>query len=219
MSDSITDDPQEIIRRANIVYFRSQVYETTNWMGVRTAKCPMDLWIYQEMMSQLKTDLLIETGTLLGGSALFFANMFDMMGRGKVISVDIEEHPQRPVHPRIEYLHGSSVSQPVLDQVSNAASSASSVLVVLDSDHKAEYKLRELNAYCSFVTPGSYIVAEDSGFDYYPTWPEFGPGPATAINQFLTVNESFEMIREWERHMITFSPGGYLRRKDDAVQD
>jgi cephalosporin hydroxylase len=115
----------EILRLANIIYFRSQVFDRTEWMGYRAAKCPMDMWIYQELMHKLGTDLLIETGTLLGGSALFFAHMFDLMGRGKVISVDIEIRDNLPQHPRIEYVEGSSVatglrSQGVVQTCGNA---------------------------------------------------------------------------------------------------
>ncbi len=74
-TDNISDaDADEILRLANIIYFQSKAYERTNWMGVPAAKCPMDMWIYQELMFALKTDLLIETGTLSGGSALFFVS-------------------------------------------------------------------------------------------------------------------------------------------------
>ena len=100
-------DAQEIIRLANIIYFRQQAYEKTHWMGAPAAKCPMDMWMYQELIHAMKTDLLIETGTLFGGSALFFAHLFDVIGHGKVISIDIDLKDRLPQHPRIEYLQGS----------------------------------------------------------------------------------------------------------------
>lgn len=206
------EDAREIMRLANIIYFRSEVYERTQWMGVKTAKCPMDMWVYQEMMHLLKTDLLIETGTLAGGSALFFAHMFDALGRGQVISVDIEKRDDLPQHPRIRYLYGSSVEQRILDEMGEAAEQASSVMVILDSDHKAEYKYRELQAYSPFVTPGSYIIAEDSSFDYYPAWPEYGPGPAAAADRFVNETEGYEFDRTPEKHMLTFSPRAFIRR-------
>ncbi len=205
--------PAEIMRIANILYFRSQVFEHTEWMGHKAVKCPMDMWIYQELLHKLETDLLIETGTLLGGSALFFAQMFELMGRGKVISIDIELRNGLPQHPRIEYIEGSSVATEVLDQVAAASEIANSVMVLLDSDHKAPYKHEEMSVYSKFVTPGSYMIAEDTCFDAYPAFPEYGPGPAAAVQKFMTDNSDFEIDRSLERHLITFVPGGFLRRK------
>ncbi len=205
--------PAEILRLANVLYFRSQVFEHTEWMGYKAAKCPMDMWVYQEMMHKLQTDLLIETGTLLGGSALFFAQMFELMGRGKVISIDIELNDQLPQHPRIEYIKGSSISSDVLDKVRAEAEQASSVMVLLDADHKATYKHEEMRCYADFVTSGSYLIAEDTCFDAYPAFPEYGPGPAAAVQKFMTGNSDFEVDRSLERHLITFVPGGFLKRK------
>lgn len=204
---------QEILRNANIIYFRSQVYEHTYWMGHKCAKCPMDMWVYQEMMHKLDTDLLIETGTLMGGSALFFAHMFDNMGKGKIMSIDINLQPNLPQHPRIDYLQGSSIDEQILAKVEAAVSEAKSVIVLLDADHKAPYKLKEMQAYAQFVTPGSYMIAEDTCFDAYPAFPEYGPGPAQAVKEFMSDNTDFELDRNWERHMISFAPGGFLRKK------
>jgi cephalosporin hydroxylase len=207
-----TSDAQEILRLANIIYFRQKAYEKTHWMGVPAAKCPMDMWMYQELIHALKTDLLIETGTLFGGSALFFAHLFDIIGHGKVLSVDIELQSTLPQHPRIEYLKGSSVDKDVLTQIEKHASSAESVTVILDSDHQADYKLKELEAYSKFVTKGNYIIAEDSCFDYYPAWPEYGPGPTQAIQAFMESNGDFKVDRNPELHLITFAPMAFLKR-------
>lgn len=203
----------ELTRRANVVYFRSGVFEHTEWMGVKAAKCPMDMWVLQELMVRLETDLVIETGTWLGGSALYFAHILDLVGHGQVVTVDIQTQPNLPQHPRIEYMVGSSVDPGILERIGQRAEKARSVLVILDSDHKAGYKLEELNAYAPFVTPGSYLVAEDSCFDFFPAWPEFGPGPAHAVREFLRKDDRFEVDRRQERHMITFSPAAFLKRR------
>jgi len=207
-----SSDAHEILRLANIIYFRQQAYEKTHWMGVPAAKCPMDMWVYQELIHALETDLLVETGTLFGGSALFFAHIFDVLGRGKVLSVDIEMQANLPQHPRIEYIQGSSVSEAVLQRVTEHVSAAKSVTVILDSDHKAEYKLKELSAYAQFVTKENYIIAEDSCFDYYPAWPEYGPGPAHAVQAFVDKNSQFKVDRNPELHLITFAPMAFLKR-------
>ena len=70
-----------------------------------------------------------------------------------------------------------------------------------------------MDLYSEFVTAGSYIIAEDSTFDFFPAWPEFGPGPAAAIKEFVKDNDQFEIDRSREKHMITFSPIAFLRRK------
>lgn len=205
-------DAQEILRLANIIYFRQQPYEKTRWMGAPAAKCPMDMWMYQELIHGMGTDLLIETGTLFGGSALFFAHMFDIIGHGKVLSIDIELQKDLPQHPRIEYLQGSSVDEGILAEVEKQAAAAESVTVILDSDHTASYKFKELNAYSKFVSKGNYIIAEDSCFDYYPAWPEYGPGPTKAVEAFIEANNDFKVDRNPELHLITFAPMAFLRR-------
>ena len=203
----------ELTRLANQVYFRAGVFNRTYWMGHKAAKCPMDMWIYQELMFALKTDLVIETGTWMGGSALYFAHLLDMMGRGQVITVDIQPQPGRPKHDRIDYLEGSSTDDRIVERIGNKAAEFESVLVILDADHHADFKLEEMKRYAPMVTPESYLIAEDSCFDHFPTWPEFGPGPARAVNDFLQINQDFEVDRRQERHMITFCPRAYLKRK------
>ncbi|MBX2846957.1 MAG: cephalosporin hydroxylase family protein [Acidiferrobacterales bacterium] len=206
-------DAQEIFRLANIIYFRQKVYEKTTWMGRPAAKCPMDMWMYQELIFALKTDLLIETGTLFGGSALFFAQLFDLIGHGKVLSVDIKLRENLVQHPRIEYVEGSSIDDDVLAKINEQVKGHKSVTVLLDSDHKADYKLKELNAYADFVTEENYLIAEDTCFDYYPAWPEYGPGPAHAVKEFLEKDDRFELDRKPEHHMITFAPMAFLKKK------
>ncbi len=212
-TDNLSDeDSQEIFRLANILYFKKQAFEKTHWMGVPAAKCPMDMWMYQELITALRSDLIIETGTLHGGSALYFANLFDVMGHGKVVSIDINTPPSLPAHPRIEYIQGSSIAPEVLKRVAEYVVSSRSVTVILDSDHTAAYKLKELEAYSQFVTRGNYIVAEDSCFDHYPAWPEYGPGPAAAVEAFIGSNRNFKIDRFPELHMITFAPKAFLKR-------
>ena len=213
-TDNISNaDAQEILRLANVLYFRSGVFERTYWMGAPAAKCPMDMWMYQELVFALKTDCLIETGTLFGGSALFFAHLFDVLGYGKVISIDIDLQARLPQHPRIEYIQGSSIDEGVLSSVAGFADDAKSVTVILDSDHTASYKLKEMRAYADFVTKGNFLIAEDTCFDYYPAWPEYGPGPAKAVEEFIKENKDFVIDRKPEHHLISFAPIAFLKKR------
>jgi cephalosporin hydroxylase len=202
----------EIMRLANILYFRTKVWDNTYWMGVKTAKCPMDMWMYQEWMAASRPDVIIETGTFVGGSALFFAQVMDMLGHGKVITVDIEKFHTLPEHPRIEYLVGPSTDPATVERVRQGVGDARNVMVILDSDHHAPYKLEEMRVYGAFVSRGNYMIVEDSCFDEYPAWPEFGPGPAAAIRQYLAENDDFRIDRSMEKHIISFAPKGFLKK-------
>ncbi|HZQ97896.1 MAG TPA: CmcI family methyltransferase, partial [Chloroflexota bacterium] len=81
---------------------RGGTWRDTYWHGVRVRKCPLDLWVYQELLHELRPDLIVETGTAYGGSALYLAHMCDLLGQGEVVTVDAAQHPDRPKHGRIE---------------------------------------------------------------------------------------------------------------------
>src|SRR3954447_25757877 len=88
--------------------FQGQI-GATRWLGTTVNKVPTDLWIYQELLHEVKPRVIVETGTAQGGSALYLANLCDLLGDGRVISVDILTNPDRPTHPRVPHVAGSSV--------------------------------------------------------------------------------------------------------------
>jgi cephalosporin hydroxylase len=185
---------------------------TLSWFGHQTLKCPLDLWIYQELLVRTRPDLVVETGTWRGGSALYLAMMLDGIGHGRVITIDVEPRPGRPVHPRIEYVVASSTAPSTLSYVGGAAS-GKRVMVILDSDHRAAHVYDELVAYAPMVTAGCYLVVEDTSINGHPVLPGFGPGPMEALERFLAENDAFEIDRRCERFLMTLNPKGYLRRK------
>src|ERR1700682_652378 len=95
----------------------SRTWKNTYWLGVPVQKCPLDLWIYQEILWKVRPDVIIETGTYDGGSAYFLADMCDMLGKGRVVTIDIEPRPGRPQHPRLQYVLGSSTAPDVVASV------------------------------------------------------------------------------------------------------
>jgi cephalosporin hydroxylase len=190
-------------------YGESHVVMGTFWMGRHVYKCPTDLWIYQELLHYTKPDLIVETGTHSGGSALFLASMCDLMDRGRVITIDVLPQDDRPVHPRIEYITGSSLSPAVLEQVRVEAADAERVMVILDSDHSRDHVLAELREYAPLVSEGCYVIVEDTMAGVLPG---HGPGPDEAIQEFLAENDLFAVDPVCEKFLMTFQPGGYLKR-------
>lgn len=179
-----------------------------HWLGVPVVKYPQDLTVYQEILFENKPDLLIETGTDWGGSALFFASIFDLLGKGEVISIDKFPREKLPQHPRITYLKGGSTSTEVLEEVSRRAKGLS-VMVSLDSNHHRSHVKRELSRYAPMVTAGQYLVVEDTNY------PEVGgkDGPNEAVDWFLPKHRDFEVVPLEDKWIYSCNPRGWLRRK------
>jgi cephalosporin hydroxylase len=192
-----------------------QTWGNTKWFGTDTLKCPFDLWTYQEILHEVQPDLIIETGTWGGGSALFLASICDLIDRGRIVTIDIEEKP-RPKHPRITYVLGSSTSPEIVQRVRSMIGAGERVLVILDSDHSRDHVLRELEMYSDLVSPGSYLIVEDSNVNGHPVSPLHGPGPMEALHDFLIKEHRFEIDRTREKFLMTFNPNGYLRKIGDA---
>ena len=208
-------------RRRTIDAFHRLYYDAhettwtqTRWLGTSALKCPFDLWAYQEILFETRPDLVVETGTHAGGSAFYLASILDLLRHGHVVTIDVEAQEGRPSHPRITYLQGSSTSDAVLDEVTAMARGAGRVMVLLDSDHARDHVLRELELYGPLVTPGCYLVVEDTNVNGHPVVPGFGPGPMEALTVFLATTDEFEVDRSREKLLLTFNPSGYLRRRE-----
>jgi cephalosporin hydroxylase len=195
------------------LYYDTAVWKDTYWLGVRTQKCPLDLWIYQEILQETRPDLIVETGTAHGGSALYLASVCDLLGRGEVVTVDIHPIEDRPAHDRITYLTGSSTSGEIVGELERLVTDSEQVLVILDSDHSRDHVLDELRIYSRFVTPGSYLIVEDTNVNGHPAMPEHGPGPMEALEAFLPETTEFQVDVAREKFFMTFNPRGFLRRR------
>lgn len=194
------------------LFYDTEAWKSIRWMGVGIEKCPFDLWMYQEILHETQPDLVVECGTRHGGSALFLANMCDLLKAGRVVTIDVQAPAAPPRHPRIEYVKGSSTDPAVVAKVRAAAERLKTVLVVLDSDHSKAHVLAEMRAYAPIVTKGSYLIVEDGNVNGHPVLAAHGPGPQEALREFLSECKDFEQDRSRERLYMTFNPGGYLRR-------
>ena len=199
------------VARAHDVLYESDAWTEASWLGAQALKNPLDLWVYQEIMWETEPELIVETGTYRGGSALYLASLCDLLARGEVISIDVE--PRRddyPEHPRITYLAGRSSTDPgVVEEVRERAGGRP-ILVILDSDHSQRHVEAELAAYTPLVPVGSYVIVEDSNIGQIRK--DLAPGPLEAIETFLAGTDEFEIDRDREKFLITFNPSGYLRR-------
>jgi cephalosporin hydroxylase len=179
---------------------------------VPVAKCPLDLWVYQEIVHEVRPGLIVETGTAHGGSALYLATLCDLLGAGRVVSVDAVERAGLPRHPRVTYLVGSSTDAAVFERVRGHVRAGEAVMVVLDSDHRREHVLAELRLYGALVTPGSYLVVEDTNVHGHPVFRSHGPGPWEAAAEYLAGGAPFRVDESREKFYMTFNPRGYLKR-------
>ena len=195
----------------HLLSFQSGAVQQTYWLGVPLQKSPLDCWIYQEIIAELRPDVIVETGTDLGGSAVFFASICDLIGHGNVVSIDVRPAP-KIAHDRIRFIQGDSTSDDVLAKVRTATRQSTRTMVVLDSDHSKAHVRRELDRYGEFVTVGSYLVVEDTNVNGHPVMPEHGPGPFEATSQLLARHSEFAVDTTMEKYGLTFNPGGFLKR-------
>jgi cephalosporin hydroxylase len=199
------------VARAHDVFYESDAWTKASWLGTQALKNPLDLWVYQELIAETRPELIVETGTWRGGSALYLASICDLLGEGEIVSIDVapmrDDYPQ---HPRITYLAGRSSTDPEVLAAVRERAAGRRILVILDSDHSQAHVEAELAAYAPLVPVGCYVVVEDSNIGQIRE--DLMPGPLQAIETFVGTTDEFEIDREREKFLITFNPGGYLRR-------
>jgi cephalosporin hydroxylase len=210
---------RRVIYAFHNLYYNAEdrTFQSTQWLGIRALKLPLDLWIYQEIIYEVKPDLIIETGTAHGGGALFLASMCDLLGHGRVVTIDIVNREGMPDHPRITYLVGSSTSPEIVGKVNGVTHPGDRVMVILDSDHRKDHVLLELELYSDLVSPGSYLIVEDTNVNGHPVFASHGPGPMEAVEEYLHRDRRFVVDHSREKFLFTFNPGGYLRKGDEQT--
>ena len=212
------------------------------WLGRPIIQYPQDMVAMQELIWQVRPDLIIETGIAHGGSLVLSASMLAMLdmcdaiqsgiqmdprrSNRKVLGIDIDirKHNRRAIeeHPmshRISMLQGSSIAPEIVTEVAEFADGYERVLVCLDSNHTHDHVLAELNAYAPLVSVGSYCVVFDTIVEHLPgsLYPDrpWGPrdNPRTATHEFLRFNENFEINDDIDaKLLISVAPQGFLRR-------
>ena len=159
----------------NIESNKVQYTYNFTWMGIPIIQFPQDMIAMQEIIWDLKPDLIIETGIAHGGSIIFYASILELIGKGEMLGIDIDIRAhnlvrinEHPMSKRIKMIQGSSIDVDIVNEVAKIAKDKSVVLVCLDSNHTHEHVLAELNLYQQFVTKGSYIVVFDTIIEDMP---------------------------------------------------
>ena len=184
----------------------------TTYKGVAVLQNPFDMWIKQEIIHLTKPDVIIETGSACGGSAYMYTDMFPKL---KVISIDHQQENKLQVSPpRVTFLKGYSTDKKIYRIVEKEVRNKR-VIVILDSDHHYKNVLAEMNLYSPLVTPGCYMVVEDTCLDSEPlNHPDYvNDGPMKAVNEFFTKNNDFLIDHDREKFYMTFYPNGWLLKK------
>ena len=200
-------------------------YEPT-WLGVPIIQLPEDMVMLHELIWKLRPDVVIECGVAHGGALMLYASVLELLGRGRVIGVDVEIRKYNrlaieahALSHRIVLIEGSSVDAGTLDRVRALVRPTDRVLVMLDSNHSRDHVLAELLAYAPLVTPGSYLVVFDTVMPLVADAPRGSQAwstdnPSAAIKEFLEKNGEFSVDPTYERLRITYCRGGYLRRAE-----
>ena len=203
-----------------------------SWMGRPIIQYPQDLVAVQEIIWDVKPDLIIETGVAHGGSAVFFASLLEMNALSSgpkdaevwCVEIDLRAHNREalvvhPMYPRLRIFDGSSVDAKIAAVIAEKASKCERVLVILDSNHTHKHVLGELNLYASLVSVGSYCVVFDTviedldGVEFVDRPWGKGNNPKTAVAEFLKTNSDFVVETAIDdKLLISAAPGGYLKR-------
>jgi cephalosporin hydroxylase len=193
---------------------RTGNFERVMWLGKPIWQNVTDAWLLQESIIQDDVDFIVECGTNRGGSAYYMASIFDLIGRGKVLTIDVERLTSIE-HPRVEFLIGSSIDPSVVQSVRERieAVKPNHVLVILDSDHSRAHVEREMQLYAEFVNVGDYMHVQDGCIDQLWLFRRARPGPLRAIESFLSKDTRFVVDGERsKRYLVGHSPKGWLRR-------
>lgn len=200
------------------LYFGMLIRKTNNfadtkWLGKPIWQNTLDLWTIQETISEIRPELIIECGTNRGGSSFHYAQLMDLLGHGRIITMDIEKMHDLS-HPRVTYLIGDSCSDELVSHVRDEVNKCTGpIFVILDSDHSKAHVARELQAYHSFVTPGSFLLVQDGVIDVQECFKHARPGPLPAIEEFMQAHPEFQIDTErCNRFLLTHHPKGWLRR-------
>lgn len=206
------------------------VYSFT-WLGRPIIQLPEDMLRIQELIYTYQPDIIIETGVAHGGSLIFYASLLKMIGKGRVIGVDINIRPankkailKHKMKNLISLVQGDSVNKRIIQKIKRMIGTKKKCLVILDSCHTKQHVLAELEAYSSIITPGGYIIACDGIMSELVGAPRSKKdwawnNPLTSIHEFLRNNRQFKIVEPQRpfnegaiQERVTYWPSAFLQK-------
>lgn len=188
-----------------------------DWLGIPIIQLPEDMVLMQELIWKLKPDYVIECGIAHGGGLIFYASMLELIGKGKVIGIDIDirEYNRKAIedHPlshRITLIESDS-------SIVDLTLPSKKVIVILDSCHEKQHVLKELNKFKDLIGIGYYIIVSDTiiheGCKWNPSDKHYrNNSPKEAVDEFLKLNQNFEIDKSFNKLYVSHMPDGYLKR-------
>lgn len=207
-------------------FYYKIMYEPT-WLGIPIIQYPNDMVMLQELIWKVRPDVIIETGVAHGGTAVLYASILELLGKGKVIGIDVDIRKynrlaiqSHPLSKRIELVEGSSTDPHLFEELRRRIQSRGQVMVMLDSNHSYQHVFTELQLYSQLVSPGGYLVVMDGVQELLSDTPcgkeEWKQeNPLAAIRDFLSEHPDWEIDPYYTRTHITCNPSGFLRRHEE----
>jgi cephalosporin hydroxylase len=201
-------------------------YEVS-WLGIPIIQNPYDMILMQELIFDVKPDLIIETGIAHGGSLIYYASLLELLGEGRVIGIDIDIRPhnrrlleRHPMIKRVSMIEADSTSPTLIKKLAKEVKKHKKVMVCLDSLHSYKHVLEELRLYSPFVTVGSYIVVFDTAMPKFAglkgtkkIYKDYKTdNPLMAVKQFLKENKNFKIDKTYNKFFVSNCPDGFLKR-------
>jgi cephalosporin hydroxylase len=204
--------PDDLRDAFTVAHFRSLAWRDTRWVGHAVPNAATDLMTYQEILTEVRPDWVIETGTQTGGRAWFLATICELLGHGQVISIAQRQPDDRPEHPRLRYVAAAPHTPGAREQVCRIVGPDPHALVILGSRTRRDPTRREFESFAPLVPIGSYVIVEHTVLNGFPVDASFGPGPHEALRRLMNLHGEFLADSTRERHALTFNGGGFLRR-------
>jgi cephalosporin hydroxylase len=209
--DQPTPVPDDLRWAFTDAAWRSMPWRRTTWLGDPVQTAPTDLLAYQEILSRVRPDWVVEIGTSDEGRAAYLASICDLLDHGEVVSIRDASAKEPAPHPRLRCCDDPPLEPAVRTEVHELVGEGNAV-VLLGACADRATTTAQFEAYADLVRVGSYVIVTDTIVNGRPVWPSFGPGPTEAVKQILTAHGEFVSDPEMEKYSLSFNSGGFLRR-------
>jgi len=203
-----------------MLYHQRNLHFKMKYQGLDMQKIPTDLWIYSEIINEVKPRIIIEIGAAGGGTALWLCHQLDILGRGRLISIDINHGGFKAEHKRIIKITGASQDKKIIDTVKKYCDEITDILLIHDGSHKKEDIKEDFKNYSDLIPVNSYFIIEDGVMDVFD-WKDHRTSghdcglvaaQEIALESFSAGKPRFIIDKEKEKYIITNNPCGFLKR-------